>query len=281
MLTKGHSGTLLKALDDAGRGLAVIATLNVKDKDNDITLKGAFGDNQVVKIVPAHNWGHVPLGKATIREDGDLVLADFQLNLDVPAAKDWHSALKFDLSEGTPIQEWSYGFTILESEMSEGSTDSRVRILKSLKVHEISPVVVGAGEGTRTVILKEAKHGGTLAQHLADVQAEVDRVIERCEEVKVLRMADGKDLSESRRADLHDVKVSLEAMGDLAEHIRKVLSPPDSNDTEVAELLLSEVIVAANQQEIFVQACFEVNLKRTKQLRTAAGLKATQRSEMK
>ena len=155
MKVKTFGATRVKAMDDAGKGTAVIATLNVIDKDGDVTMPGAFGDQHAV-VVPTHNWNHVPLGKATIREEGNEVLADFQLNLDIQAAREWHSALKFDLANGDALQEWSYGFTIKDSSIGDFDGES-VRFLKSVDVHEISPVLLGAGEGTRTLAVKSAK----------------------------------------------------------------------------------------------------------------------------
>lgn len=143
----------VKQVTDEGRGLAVIATLGVVDKDGDQVEPGAFGEGQVAKLLPAHDWRSVPLGKAAIREDGDRAVADFQLNLAIPAARDWHAALKFDLTNGRPLQEWSYGFLVEES--GYGDVDGHpVRYLRKLKVYEISPVVVGAGEGTGTLMIK-------------------------------------------------------------------------------------------------------------------------------
>jgi len=144
----------VKKLSDKGQGVAVIATLNVIDKDNDVTLPGAFGE-QVVPMVPAHDWHSAPIGKATLHEEGDEVLADFQLNLETSLGRDWYEALKFDLNNPPPKQEFSYGFSVLE--FDQGQFEGRpVRFLKSLKVHEISPVLLGAGVATRTLALKIA-----------------------------------------------------------------------------------------------------------------------------
>lgn len=144
----------LKAIDGEGRGQAVIATLNAIDKDGDVTMPGAFG-SQEVKVVPAHDWQHVPIGKASLSEQGDAALADFALNLDISSARDWHSALKFDLANKPPLQEWSYGFLIEKASFGEFD-GQQVRFLEAVKVHEISPVMVGAGVGTRTVSVKGA-----------------------------------------------------------------------------------------------------------------------------
>ena len=143
MELKTITSNAIKALDETGTGTALIATLNVEDSDGDVTLPGAFG-NQNAKIIPAHDWQHVPLGKAKIREEGNDVLADFKLNLNIEAARDWHEALKHDLANGPPLQEWSYGFGIEEASFGDFE-GHEVRFLKKLKVREISPVIVGAG----------------------------------------------------------------------------------------------------------------------------------------
>ena len=142
----------LKSLSDEGVGLAVFATLNVVDADGDLTMPGAFGE-QHVTLLPAHDWGHVPLGRARIYEDGNEALAEFRLNLEVAAARDWHAALKFDLAHQPALQEWSYGYRPVEfSYTSDGN--NRVRVLSKISVSEVSPVLRGAGVGTRTVALK-------------------------------------------------------------------------------------------------------------------------------
>ncbi len=139
---------------DKGTGSAIIAELNVVDLDGDVTLPGAFG-TQEVNVLPAHDTYMPRLGKAILREADNYAIADFKFNLDPNAqsAKEWYSALKFDMENGTPLQEWSYGYDVLESEFGEFD-GQKVRFLKSLKVHEISPVLKGAGVGTGTLSIK-------------------------------------------------------------------------------------------------------------------------------
>lgn len=239
----------LKAIDLTGFGEAVIATLNVIDKDGDLTLKGAFGEGQTVKMIPAHDWSHVPLGKATIHEAGEEVIARFQLNLDIEAAREWHSALLFDLKEGDAIQEWSYGFTITDSEQRTEGTDTRVRVLKGLKVHEISPVIVGAGDNTRTLSIKSEKHGGTLAEHLSETIENVKQVAERCAEVKTLREEDGRNLSVVRVDQIKELGEQLsevnEILGKLIEPAEDVKSDDDKTDQDAARKLFSGFVVSS------------------------------------
>lgn len=136
---------------------------------------GETGD-QWTQILAAHNWGTVPLGKARVFESGDEALAELHLNLNTDAGKEWHAALKFDLEslEGgsSPVQEWSYGFRVLDAAHEERDGE-RVRILKRLKVFEVSPVVQGAGIGTGTLVMKGAALKGERFERLTEDLAEV------------------------------------------------------------------------------------------------------------
>lgn len=153
MLIKVHEGHI-KQLSEKGEGVAVIATLGAVDKDNDVTLEGAFGD-QIVPVVPAHNWHEAPLGKASVREQGSEVVAEFKLNLKTSLGREWYEALRFDLEHPPAKQQWSYAFSIPEGGAKDGVLENHpVRFLKKLKIHEISPVLLGAGVDTRTVAMK-------------------------------------------------------------------------------------------------------------------------------
>lgn len=177
----------IEKMDEAGKGRARIAQLSAIDKDGDTYAKGAFtwkqGGGQWVMMIPAHNKQAMPFGKAWLTEEGDFAVADFTLNLDTQAGKDWHAALLFDLKNGTPVQEWSYGFQTLKAARvtREGK---QARELQKLDVFEISPVLRGAGERTGTLGLKSAELKeaafapliGSLAE-LADAVAEDPAVL--------------------------------------------------------------------------------------------------------
>lgn len=157
MFTKSMT---IEKMDEAGTGLAKIAQLSVIDSDGDTYTPGAFswkqGGGQWVQIIPAHDRKAMPFGKAWLYEKDDWALADLYLNLATQAGKDWHEALKFDLAKGAPIQNWSYGFQIVDYAIEQRNGD-RVRNLKRLDCDEISPVIRGAGVGTGTVSIKSAQ----------------------------------------------------------------------------------------------------------------------------
>lgn len=170
----------LKAAREDGSFEASIATLNVIDSDNDIIEPGAFGD-AVMSIVPAHDHGSVPLGKARMEDRGNLAVAVGRFNLDIPSAKDWRNALKFDLENPPAVQEWSFAFRPIEAER-ETRDGEEVRILKKMDVIEISPVLRGAGVGTGTLSVK-----GTFEQQLEKTLQAIDDTLERAKGIAKLR----------------------------------------------------------------------------------------------
>lgn len=144
-------------IKDATKGEieAVFSTFSVKDKDRDLTLPGAFEDGAEVLISAyGHStWsGELPVGKGVIKtteKDARLIGKFF---LENQAGREHFNVMK---ELGTK-QQWSYGFDVLETgevtpELEQMGVD---RVLKKLKVHEVSPVLLGAGVDTRTVGVK-------------------------------------------------------------------------------------------------------------------------------
>lgn len=152
-------GATIKQAGEGGTFEAEIATFGVVDHDRDIVEFGAF-DGATVSVLPAHQARHVPLGKARIEERGDQAVAAGRFNMEIPAAADWHSALKFDLEHLQPaIMEWSWDFKVIES--TQDTVDGEpVRRLIKLDVKEVSPVLRGASIGTGTLSVKRIKASG-------------------------------------------------------------------------------------------------------------------------
>ena len=150
-------GAVIKQVGDAGKFEAVIATFGVIDSDDDIIESGAFGD-ATVSVLPAHDSGHVPLGKTKIEERGNLAIAVGQFNMEIEAARDWHSALKFDLANPPAVQEWSWSFSPVKVSFEE-IDGHQIRRLIEVDTREVSPVLRGASVGTATLSMKsEAIH---------------------------------------------------------------------------------------------------------------------------
>lgn len=146
-------------IKNAARGevSAVFATFNVVDADGDVTVPGAFAGNGEVPISAyGHaSWGSgVPIGKGSIRETDTEAILDGRLFMDTQAGRDTFAAIK-ELGE---LGQWSYGYDTLLAD--PGTMDGReVQFLKQQRVYEVSPVLRGAGVGTRTISAKG--HNGT------------------------------------------------------------------------------------------------------------------------
>lgn len=171
--TKALTGVEIK---DAEEGIveAVFAKFNVKDHDNDVTLPGAFEDGAKVRISA---WGHSswgpsrgassvpqpPVGKGVIRVVDDEARLEGQFFLKTQAGRDHFEVIK----EMGDQQEWSYGYDTADFEMGEFEGE-KVRFLKSQIVHEVSPVMLGAGIGTRTLAVKGKQLDSDLRESLQE-----------------------------------------------------------------------------------------------------------------
>jgi HK97 family phage prohead protease len=208
---------------DKGEITGVFSTLNVIDSDGDVTLKGAFEDGAKVRISAyGHkSWeGALPVGKATIKEVGNEAIFDGRIFLDTQAGRDTFTVIKELGADG--LQEFSYGYDPLE--YSYGEYEGRdVRFLSKLKVHEVSPVLLGAGVGTR---LLTAKSGGMkFSEHFTAVLADVDALLERATDVVALRAEKGKAISDTSAEGLTQLHASLKRLTDL-------MAAPTSESTD-------------------------------------------------
>ncbi len=152
-------GPLELKADAPGTFTATIATLNTVDRDGDVTFPGAFpvGAHVVVSAYGHRSWaGALPVGKGVIGADDSTAWLDGRFILETDAGGDTYRVVK---ALGR-LQEWSYAFDVVE-----GITpiDDRLRPyptarrgLLKLDVHEVSPVLRGAGIGTRTEYIKRA-----------------------------------------------------------------------------------------------------------------------------
>ena len=225
--------------DKPGQGRAVIAELNVIDKDGDVTLPGAFGTQHTV-ILPAHDRMSPSLGKNILTEADNMAVADFQFNLDKDAktALEWYSSLKFDMENGEPLQEWSYAFEILKDGADFGQFQGReVRFLKRLKVFEISPVLRGAGEGTGTLAIKDEKKM-SFKQEMDNALLSLDGIkafAKRSASLADVKAKDGKSLSEEQIEALKTFNTSLdEVLSECGDVIKK--AQKKEIDVEILEL---------------------------------------------
>lgn len=207
---------------DKGEITAVFATLGVIDSDGDVTVKGAFPkDAPVVISAYGHtSWqGVKPVGKGRIREVGSEAVLEGQFFLDTVEGRDTFTVVK-ELGE-LGVQEWSYGYDPVKFSYGEHE-GQKVRFLEELAVHEVSPVLKGAGVGTRVLSAKGAKFG----EHIDTVVAEVEALVDRAADVVALRAGKGKSISDASAE-------SLTRLDGALKRLSEVLSAKESTDIDV------------------------------------------------
>lgn len=161
---------------DQGEVVAVVATLGVVDKDGDVILPGAIPPNSAVKMSA---YGHdvvidgaSPVGKGTISEEGTAAVFRGRFFLTTQRGREAFNTVK----ELGPDSQWSFGFprgVKTESLTEEWRTKGARRIISGMLPIEASPVFVGAGIGTHTVMAKAAEDAA--AAVAAEAEAKVKR----------------------------------------------------------------------------------------------------------
>lgn len=230
---------LLEAADESGSFEAIIATFGVADSDGDVIEKGAFGD-ATVAVLPAHDSGSVPLGKAKIEERDDHAVAVGQFNMNVAAAREWHAAIKFDLTNPPAIQEWSWGFFPAEWRVGEHNGE-QVRFLSKVDTMEVSPVLRGASVGTRTLSAKRRREEEAEEESESQADAE-DHAGDQGEE------SEEAEESEGPKAKLADeVKAALDAASSAVQRVSEVSESRAKRGKHLDTEVIKELVLLGSE----------------------------------
>jgi HK97 family phage prohead protease len=214
-------------ISEAGAVKAVFATLGVVDHDGDIILPGSIPNGHEVRM-SAYNhasWGgSLPVGKGTIAEVGNELVFNGQFFMDTSHGADTYKTVKGLGALG----EWSFGFDVLEKdEVTDLATNKEVRRLKKLSVYEVSPVLLGAGIGTRTTDIKSKGESTTYQEHAETILADVGDFVKRSQSIADLRQEKGKEPAAQKNRD--GLKAIAEGLTNAAgELVRIALSDPEA-----------------------------------------------------
>lgn len=167
--------------EDKGIVTAMFSQMNVVDRGGDVILPGAFGEQEVVVSTYDHGSsfpfrGDLPVGKGRIFEKGDEAIAELKFFMDTESGREHFKVIK---ALGG-LQEYSFGFLVTE----EGElTDDLIkmgadRVIKSVDVFEVSPVLLGEGMNTRTLAVKKLKEPeGPSEEEIKAAQEELDKEV--------------------------------------------------------------------------------------------------------
>lgn len=152
---------------DQGRVSAVICTFDVVDLDGDLVEPGAItaGARVVISQWNHGTWqpGMIPAGHGTLRTTPTQAVVDAQFHLDTTAGRDTFLAVKHLHEFGLGQWSWSLRDIVGQADTVNGQ---RIRRIRSVAVHECSPVLVAASIGTRTLSAKDAEALATARRHL-------------------------------------------------------------------------------------------------------------------
>ena len=216
--------TFVVKADDEGHLQAVFSTFGVVDHDGDIVEATAFTNGQPVVMVWSHDWTD-PVGKGTVEVTDSEAIFNGRFFLETARGKEAYATVK---AVGE-LQEYSWGFRVLDAAW-EQRDEEHVRIIKRAELFEVSPVLKGAGIGTRTLALK----GQSLANELETVLAAVNSLGERLRSVKGLREKEGRTLSADYQQKLEQIAKELRRQADLVDVL--------TTNRKEAQLLLNQFL---------------------------------------
>lgn len=205
---------------------ATFSRFNVVDRDGDVTLSTAFTDGQAVPMVWSHDWDR-PVGKGVIRVLPDRAVFEGGFFLDTADGLNAYRTVK----NMADLQQYSYGYDPVGKRLGEFEGQP-VRFLERLEVFEVSPVLVGAGIGTRTDAIKSP-----FGTHVDRVLADLGALIARADDLASLRAKEGRQISAANREKLAALLEALGAAGGALDELLRATAPaPKGRDGLAAYL---------------------------------------------
>jgi hypothetical protein len=218
--------------EDRGEVVAIVATLGVVDKDGDVIMPGSFpaGGSRVKLSGYGHDVvteGRAPVGKGVVTEENGHAIFKGQFFMSTQRGREAFHTTKELGADG----EWSFGFpkTVRTGEMTdEWRAKGAKRVIAGLTPIEASPVFVGAGWGTGTLLTKAAEDVAPEPKSDDEVDGLIDGVktiaekLDEILDVAVLDAAHAAEPEESaeakaaREAELAHKAAKAEAMEEYA-----------------------------------------------------------------
>lgn len=240
---KTISGVTVK---DASTGevSAVFSTFNVIDKDGDLTLPGAIKDGAEVVISSyghQSHYGALPVGKGVIRTTDTEAILEGKFFMNTTHGADAFEVVK----ELGAMQEWSYSLHDVIRKTAERD-GQRYWIIEDVGlIKEVSPVLIGAGVNTRTLVAKGLK----FSEEGDAVVTAVNSYLDRAQEVMVLRSEKGRGLSDESIQFLKELDESLVKLRDLLDV--KADDSAEATSEEIVPDDIAAIAAEARRRDLF------------------------------
>ncbi len=239
--------------EDEGTVVAHFAKMDEVDRDEEITSKGAFGSQDVLLGAYGHaSTGRfgvpiAPVGIGNITEEKGIAVFTGQYNLKMAAGREAFEAVKM----AGPLQQWSYGFQVLK-ESVKTIGNRAIRVLEQVKVHEVSPVMVGAANASRTASIKSRDdlEDLTLEDHAEAALTTVSDVVDRIKWTATARAKSGRTLSAANLTRLQSMHSSIQSMDqEIAKLLADAEPPSDDPDEGKAAALVAYTAFAHSESK--------------------------------
>ncbi len=227
---------------------ATFATLGVIDHHGDVTLPGAFQNGTTVMVgAYQHDMTGLPIGKATLQADEQRAWVEGVLWTDTANGQDTYKVLKRAVDK----IEWSYIFTVTQSDFGPFDTNKGivdVRFLKALDVWSVDPVLRGAGIGTGTQSIKSFATGLSFADHSAGIAEAVEDFVARAKGRLDYRAKEGRQFSAANVDRLNSIAESLRSSADALDQMLADATPRKTHgkDLEREWFLFQQTLARAN-----------------------------------
>lgn len=238
-MTERKALTVELKADQEGSFRATFSRFNVVDRDGDVTVPGAVAAGAPVRVSQfGHNWGEYVIGDGVLGADNEKGWGDAEFYLDTTKGLDTYRSVKRLSAKG--LQDWSFGFDPTETSTDEADLKpfpGAFRVIKKLEIHEISPVMLGAGIRTGTDFIK----GLTLADQSLGARAAVDGLVLRYAALAAEVRKEGRSISATRVARIREVIANARGSGAAilaaAVELEKMLADAGVDDPAKAALL--------------------------------------------
>lgn len=241
----------LELKGDEGQFRAVFSTLNVLDAHEDVTVPGAFdvGADVIIGAYGHASWGGLfsaavlPAGKGVLGANDQEAWAEGEFFLDTEVGRETYATAK----RLGGLMQWSYGFDPLKYDFGEFEGENDVRFLRKLLVHEVSPVLVGAGVNTRTEWVKSLS-GISLLDHEHAALAATESLVERWKALAAALRNEGREFSKDRKARIADDATGLRALAHeasaIADELEALLSEAPADADTATVLAIARAIAS-------------------------------------
>ena len=261
-----------------GKVEAVFSVFNEVDSDGDVvqpkSMRRGYGDKGVA-MVWAHDWKDV-VGRGVIEQDDEKAVFKGQFNMTTERGKEAFNTVK----EMGDLQQWSFGYEVLDSEkglFTKDGFEQEVRYLKDVKVWEVSPVLVGANQNTYTLATKQVgskgeddeirmsetsnttnEKGTRFQDDIEDLLIKLVSLNKRAKELTSLRLSKNKMLSETSVEALTTLQDSIQELhADIdtilhvgTEEVEEVDTETDDIYAETSRILAETVDIDIEGEEI-------------------------------